>query len=210
MRPLLLILVAVVAGAQTLDRVAVSVDQTAITERELLEAIRLTAFLARQPADFSGRSRRAAADRLVDQALLEREMRLNRLPRATAADIAGELEAEAARSGSRKAFLDDLARYQLTEDLLVRYLAWQATVLRFIDFRFRPAVQIADADLEARYRAFARDFRRDQQREPPSFEEARPGLERLLIEERVNLALERFLGEARTEAVIRYRDQVFR
>lgn len=206
----LLLLLATLTAAQTLDRIAVSVDNAAITERQVLEEIRLTAFLSRQPPDLGPAARRAAAERLVDQTLLAREMNLSRLPRATAEEIAPELKLEAARSGSRESFLQELARYQLTEDLLARRLAWQVTVLRFIDFRFRPGVQISDSDLEARYRAFARDFRREQRREPPPFEQARADLEKLLTEERVNMALERWLGEARTDAAIRYREQVFR
>jgi hypothetical protein len=196
-------------AAQTLDRIAVSVDNSAITERQLLEEIRITAFLSRTTPDLSPAARRAAAARLIDQLLLAREIEVSRMPRAGAAEAAPELKLEAARSGSREAFFKDLERYQLTESLLAERLAWQITVLRFIDFRFRPAVQLTEADLEARYHDFAREFRRTRQHEPPSFEQARAGLEKLLTEERVNQALERWLGEARSQAVIRYREQVF-
>ncbi len=72
------------AGAQTalLDRLAASVNNKAITEDEVIEEIRVTAFLNRQEPDFSPDARRAATERLIDQYLVRQEIDIGGYPPA--------------------------------------------------------------------------------------------------------------------------------
>src|SRR5450432_3413792 len=59
-------LMVLAAAAGVVDRVAVVVGDTVITESEVLDELRLTEFLNSQPPDTRPEQRRAAAERLVD------------------------------------------------------------------------------------------------------------------------------------------------
>ncbi len=58
------------ARGETLDRIAVTVGRHVISEQDILQDIRLSAFIdSKQPA-FSAEQKRKAADRLIDQYLV--------------------------------------------------------------------------------------------------------------------------------------------
>ena len=60
--------------AELIDRVAVSVGNTVITESEILEQMRVRALLEGTPLKLDGESKRDAADRLIQQTLIRREI----------------------------------------------------------------------------------------------------------------------------------------
>ena len=78
MRVALTLLLACIAGAEIIDRVAVTVDKRVITESEIVRQIRITAFLNNEQPDFSASSKRVTADRLVEQVLIRRELESTR------------------------------------------------------------------------------------------------------------------------------------
>ncbi len=60
--------------AAVIDRVAIVIDKKVITESELLDDLRLTEFINGQPLDLGPLARREAAEHLVDQELVRRDM----------------------------------------------------------------------------------------------------------------------------------------
>src|ERR1700674_4079075 len=84
---LLLLLASFACRAEIIDRIAVVVGKAVITESEILREIRLTAFLNREPLDFSPVAKRKTAERLVEQRLIGNEISasLYALPSAAAA-----------------------------------------------------------------------------------------------------------------------------
>src|SRR4051795_2405586 len=64
----------VTAWPEIIDRIAVSVDRTVITESEVIRQIRITALLNGEQPDLSAANRRETAERLVEQALMRREI----------------------------------------------------------------------------------------------------------------------------------------
>jgi hypothetical protein len=87
-------------SAKVLDRIAIVVDNRVITETQLDEELHLTAFLNRQPVDTSADARRAAADRLVEQELIRREMRLSQYPPPSGDEVNELCDAQRQQSGS--------------------------------------------------------------------------------------------------------------
>jgi hypothetical protein len=130
------LMAAVPFGAVIVDRVAITVGNKVITESEIDLRIRLTAFENGEQPDFSLTARRQAAQRLIEQKLVEREMDVGRYPRV-APEVAKQLPAAAT-----------LKAYGLTTEDLTRDLAWQAELLTFLNLRFRPAVEVTDQDVE--------------------------------------------------------------
>jgi hypothetical protein len=138
--PIGLLLAALAARGEIVDRIAVAAGTQVITERELEREIRLTAFLNRETPDFGPAAKRAACERLIEQKLIRRELEMSRYPAAEPG------AAEPLWEGIRKSrgldtagFAVDLAKAGLAEADLRQHLRWQITLLRFIEVRFRPA-----------------------------------------------------------------------
>ncbi len=84
------------------DRIAITVGDKVIAQSEIDQRIRLSAFQNHEQADLSLASRRRAAQELIDQRLIDREMDLGRYPR---------LDAD-----HRKALLDDYEKTDYKSD----------------------------------------------------------------------------------------------
>ncbi len=119
----------------TLDRVAVTVDNYVITESEVLEEIRVTAFQNGAPLDLGPASRKQAAERLIDQQLIRNEMRLSGFRQPDVSKALAEFK-EKRFHGDDGAYRAALKRYGLIEDELKSHLEWQAAALQFTDYRF--------------------------------------------------------------------------
>lgn len=135
---LLLFLALLHISAAVVDRVAVVIGKTVITEGEVQDDLRLTEFIDDQALDLGATARRAAAEHLVDQELIRREMEIGGYSPAAAAE--GDqllLKFRQDRFHSLSDYRAALRKYGITEDQLKRRLVWQLTAIRFTDFRFK-------------------------------------------------------------------------
>ncbi|HET8549757.1 MAG TPA: hypothetical protein VFL57_17230, partial [Bryobacteraceae bacterium] len=178
---------------------------------EILRQIRLTAFLNREKPDYSPESRRRAADRLVEQALIRREMAAAPGAQGQKTEIAPEVLAILRnRYPTDAAYRRALAEYRLSDEDVKRHLEWQTRLLRFVDVRFRPGVQINETEIREYYEnVFVTEWRGRNKGAPPSFDDVRAQIENDMLSERANSALDRWLGQTRTQTRIRYRRVVF-
>lgn len=120
------------------DRVAVVIDKKVVTESEVLDDLRLTEFLNDQPLELGPKARREAAERLVDQELIRRELEIS----GYAPPSAGEADAllrkfRQGRFHSVTEYHAALRKYGIAEEQLKAHLLWQLTAIRFTDQRFR-------------------------------------------------------------------------
>lgn len=199
-------------AAELIDRVAVSVGSTVITESELLEHLRIRALLEGIPLRLDSETKRDAADRLIQQALIRREIENTRYV-TPEAFLAQPLLA----SFKLSRFHDNAGEYQaalkmaqVTESEVQASFLWQLTVLRFIEFRFRPGIQIAAEEIRDYYeRKFLPDWRSRSKELPPSAEDAASAVEEILLQERIDNQLDRWISLTRTQVSIRYREEVF-
>jgi len=204
-------LAAPLGAAEILDRIAVTIDNQVIAESDLIRDIRLSAFLNQSQPDFSGRAKRATAERLVDRALMRREIELSRYP------LPGEKDAAAALENWRRERFPDPAVYRqalaqagIADSALAAYMLEQLTALRFIDYRFRPTVQVGDAEIQQYYeKRFLPQWRPAGAAPAPPLEQVAPKIEQILVEEKVDRMLEAWLKDARSRARIVYRPAVF-
>lgn len=208
-RVMLALIVAFSGRADVIDRVAVAVGNSAITESEILRQIRITALLNGEKPDFSAGNKRDTADRLVEQALIRRDIAISRYTPAGATRSKELYEQFESRFRSGEARIQTLAEYGVTVEDLKNAFDWQATLLDFIDVRFRPGVQIPESEVKSYYETELK-----QKITPgstaPTLEEAREQIEQILTQRLVDNALDRWLGQARTQTRIRYKEEVFR
>jgi hypothetical protein len=148
------------AAAVLVDRIAIAAGNRVITDSEIDLRIRLTAFQNAEKPAFTLAARKKAAQLLIDQKLVEREMDVGHYPRLSA-EARKQLLANFAKDYFKNdpaAMHRTLLEYGLTEDDLEADLARESDVLTFLSLRFRPAVsetnaklanQRADADMDA-------------------------------------------------------------
>jgi len=196
-------------GAETLDRIAVTIGKQVIAESQVMEEIRVTAFIEGEKPDFSGPSKRKTAERLVERALIERELALTRYALPEVTDIGTLLVQVKARFPSEEAFKDALIEAGVAADKVERHLQLQVQLLRFLDYRFRPGVRITEEEIAELYEKTSAEWKAKRKDPPPTLEASRADLVALLTRERADRALDRWLGEARTREQIVYRDGVF-
>jgi hypothetical protein len=152
---ILALLCSTTAFGVLVDRIAVAVGDKIITDSEIEQRIRLTAFENHQQPDFGLAARQMAVAKLVDERLIEKEMDVGRYPRIDAAHkqelLAGFLETD--YKGDSAELDKALAAARLKKQELEDDLGRQSDLLTFLNLRFRPAVQVTDEDVQKYYEA---------------------------------------------------------
>lgn len=193
--PLLAMLV-IPALATIVDRIAITLGSQVITDSEIDQRLRLTAFENGAQPDFSQASRKQAAQRLIDEKLVEHEMTVGHYP-GMADDRKSALLATYEKDGGAAKLNAELAKRRLTRDDLMNDLARQQNLLTFLNLRFRPAVQVSEQEIQRYYREhFA------QSNVP--LNEVRSTIEQKLTNERADAELDQWLKRQRERTGIEY------
>lgn len=203
-----LILLAAPLAAEIVDRVAVTVGLQAITEGAIRRHLQFGAWLDEKAPDLSPESRRKAADRLVEQFLLRREVGLSLFPMTAAAEVEERLEQiRKDRRMDDKAFRASIESSGLSMEDLTEEIRWQITLLNFLDFRFRPSIQITEEDIQKYYENEFAKLLREQTPDAklPPLDEVRTAITSLLQNREVDRTLDSWLALAKTQVRIRYR-----
>ena len=207
----LLGLIVLPVSATIIDRIAVSVGNRVITASDIDREIRVAAFLNGVKPDFSPASRRAAAGRMVEQTLVRLEVENSRYPAPADADVQAALD-----DFKKQHYPDDasykkaVADYGLSEKDVFNQIAWQRTLLSYIDIRFRPSVQVTDQEINDYFQKVVQ----------PAAEAAHPGqpvtldayhdqIEQALAGKKVDDELNRWLAQAKQRIAIVYREEAF-
>ena len=199
------------AAAITIDRLAVTVGNRAITSSDIEREIRVTAFLNGQAPDLTAAGKRAAAERMVEQTLVRRELETSRYPTPQPAEI------EPTLAIFRRHYYPDNADYRRAlaqcgiGDQDVRdALLWQRTLLEFVDVRFRPAVQVTAEEIQQYFdTVLGPKLRAAKPAEPPDPDDYREQIEDTLAGQREDKEMDRWLREARLLAPIIYHEEAF-
>jgi hypothetical protein len=196
------------ARAETLDRIAVTVGRHVISEQDLVQDIRVSAFIDGKQPGFSSEQKRKAADRLIDQYLVLQDAASTRTPMPSAADVAAILEPIKARYASDQEYRSALTQAGITDAELADHLLAGFRMLRYTDLRFRPEVEISDDALHAYYDKLTASAGNTSAR--PTFEASRNDIEKLLTEQQTMQVLDRWLSMVRGETAIVYHEAAFK
>jgi hypothetical protein len=190
--------------AVIIDRIALIVENSIIKDSDISRDLRVTSFLNATPLDLSGQARKTAADRLIDQIFIRKEIRIGDYPVASPQQADQELDQLVKdRFKSEGALQDSLKRYGITAPDLRSHFLWQLTVLRFIDARFKPAVLVTDHEIEAYYTEHKAAFIKEHPSKS-SLDDVRGEIEDLLAGQRVNKLFFAWLDERRKDTSIKY------
>jgi hypothetical protein len=172
-----LVLAAATPAPAVVERILVVIDgrPVLLSEVALFEKVR-------------GQAEQPALEGLIDEQLMYREAA--RLPQAalTAAEEQRAYESLLARTPAARP--DE-------QELLRRLARRQASILKYVDFRFRPQVRVSEDAVREAYEAEGRS-------DGTSFEEAAPALRARLSDADLSRRIEDWVKELRQGAEIRY------
>jgi hypothetical protein len=183
--------------AETIDRIAVSVANRVITTSDIDRQIRVAAFLSGVKPDFSAATKKTMADHLVEYTLVRLEIETSHYPVHAASEIEPALaEFKQQYYKSDAEYHAALAQYGITEEDLRNELLRERTLNGFLEVRFKPAVQVTDADIQA---YFEKNFAAGS-----SMEENRDRIEQALTDQRIDQEVNAWLERTRSRNEIVY------
>jgi hypothetical protein len=198
-------------NAIVLDRVAIAVGRRAIKSSDIDRDLRVTAFLNNAPLDTSNAAKKRAAERLIDQQIIREEIATGQYARANEGEAAGMLDQIRTTRfrGSDAQLRAALARYGITQSQLQDQLLWQLTVLRFIDARFRPSVQVSDDDVRKYYDTHLAELKRQYPRDN-SFETLEPKVRETMEASQTDKQFEEWIAANRKSTRIEYHQEALK
>ncbi|MGD0569626.1 MAG: SurA N-terminal domain-containing protein [Candidatus Sulfotelmatobacter sp.] len=195
------------ATAEVIDRIVATVNGRIILQSDWDEALCYEALLTnRTLVQLTDDDRRAVLDRLIDQELLREQMKSADFPHATDAEVAARV-AEARKlypqATSSGAWQSLLAQFHLTENDLLAHVRQEIDVMRLVDARLRPAVQIDSKSIEAYYRDQFVPKLKEAGASAVPLAEVSAKIRELLTEQKVSELLVSWLQTLRSESQVR-------
>lgn len=188
---------------EVVDRIVAIVNGRVILQSDWDEALCYEALVSNHSLDrFTEDDRHAVLDRLIDQELLREQMKSADFRHATDAEVNARI-AEA-RKQYPQAATDEgwralLSNYHIGEKDLFSRVRQQIDVMRLVDARLRPAVQIDSKSIEAYYRdQFVPKLKEAGAEEVP-LAEVSAKIRELLTEQKVSEMLVSWLQTLRSE-----------
>lgn len=203
----LLFAVTLLPSAETIDRIVATVNGRPLMESELAESMLVEQFLGGKPPDLVPvGEQRAALGRLVDQTLLQEQMDAVNFEMPLAEEVnkrMQELRQQIAPNFSGDAWRRSLSSYGLTEADLAAHVASELRTLHFVDARFRPAVRVDRAAVEAYYREQLVPKMKRAGADPLPLKQVEARIVEVLIQQQMDDLLESWLKTLRTQSEIR-------
>ena len=194
------------ASAEVIDRIIATVNGHIILQSDWDEALCYEALLTNRNLDqFTDDDRRAVLDRLIDQELLREQMKSADFPHATDAEVAtrvADARKQYPQAASNETWQALLAQYHLAEKDLFAHIQQQIDVMRLVDARLRPAVEIDSKSIEAYYRdQFVPKLKQSGASEVP-LADVSAKIRELLTQEKVSELLVSWLQTLRSEGQV--------
>ena len=194
------------ASAEVIDRIIATVNGHIILQSDWDEALCYEALLTNRNLDqFTDDDRRAVLDRLIDQELLREQMKSADFPHATNAEVAtrvADARKQYPQAASNETWQALLAQYHLAEKDLFAHIQQQIDVMRLVDARLRPAVEIDSKSIEAYYRdQFVPKLKQSGASEVP-LADVSAKIRELLTQEKVSELLVSWLQTLRSEGQV--------
>jgi peptidyl-prolyl cis-trans isomerase SurA len=194
------------AAAQVVDRIVAIVNGNIILQSDWDETLSFQALLTNRAVNsFTEDEQRAVLDRLIDQELLREQMKSADAPHATDAEVAARVT-EARKlypqASTETGWQSILAGYRITNKDLAAHVRQEIELMRLVDARLRPAVQIDSKSIESYYRnQFVPQLKQAGSREVP-LSDVSARIREVLTEKKVNELLVSWLQTLRSEGQV--------
>jgi hypothetical protein len=179
-------------GTQTVDGVAARIEDDIITDSEVRE---LAAF--QQLVDGRSKPRGELIRELADQWIVRGEADTAQYPQPSAEDVERAYAQLEGQFASPEEFKRRCAAAGLSEAAVRRMLAGQLYLSRFLDYRFRPAAQVDQEQLQKYYDGeFAPQLKARGQAVPP-LEDVEDTIREVLVQRQINERAQQWLDGTR-------------
>jgi peptidyl-prolyl cis-trans isomerase SurA len=192
-----------VAG-QVIDRVVANVNGHVVLQSDWEQEVAFEAFAdAREPDSFTTEERHAALDRLIDQELLREQVRPSQpVPADQLAARVGEVRKLHPDCATDELWHAKLQRYGLSHSALEKHLGDQIQIMKLVEDRLRPSIQIDQRAVESYYQdQLLPEMKRAGSRTTP-LTEVFGRIKDLLAEKKMNELLSGWLANLRSESHI--------
>lgn len=192
------------ACGDIVDRVVANVNGHVILQSDWEEAISMEALVsARQPDSFTRDERKQALDRLIDRELLREQVRPSD---ETQADQIGSKLSEIRKLypliTTDQEWKELLDRYGLTQATIERRLGEDLHLMRLVEARLRPAIQIDTKAVESYYQEQLLPQLKKAGSREVGLAEVFGHIRELLAEQRLNQLIDGWLVSLRSESRI--------
>jgi len=135
------------APPQVVDRIVAHIEDDIITQSEVRE---LAAY--QELVDGHAESDDRVLNELVEQWVVNNEATAAQFPPAAESEVSREVARIQGRFPSAQAYNERLAELGLTPEAVKRIVAREIYLARYLDYKFRPAVQVTDDDIMKYYK----------------------------------------------------------
>jgi hypothetical protein len=185
------------ANARLIDGVAARIGDDIITESEVRE---LAAF--QRLVDGRAKPRSELIQELADQWIAGGEARVANYPQPAEGDVNHLFEQLLAKFPSPEEFKRRAAAVDLTEADIRRIVAKQLYLSRFLDYRFRPAAQVDQKQIEAYYNKELVPQLESEGQPIPPLEDVQDMIQEVLVQRVISVRSTAWLNETRARLKI--------
>jgi len=205
-------LLTLAAHGEIIDRIAISVGTRVVTQSDLDRAIRVAAFQDGVKVDFSPARKKAVAQALTEQKLVQIELESSRYPLPDPAEITPAIE-----QFKKEHFKDDaayraaLAEYGINEQDFRDMLLWQRTLLLFVQVRFETGAPITEPEIQEYFEKNVKlKAEAAHPGQPVLLEDFRGQIEQAISGQRADQQVDAWLKEVRKRTHIVVHEEVLR
>jgi hypothetical protein len=185
------------AEQQVVDRIVARVEDDILTLSEVRELGRFQQLVEGRTED-----EQKLLGRLIDQWVLTREAAAARFSQPAEADVNAALAALEKQFGTAEAYRARLRELGLSVEAVRRLVASQLYLSRYLDYRFRPAAQVSQEDVESYYREQLVPQLAARGQPAPALESVSEQIRELLTQREISARAAQWLEEARARVRI--------
>jgi hypothetical protein len=181
------------ADAKVIDGIAARIEDDIITESEVQE---LTTF--QKLVDGKSKTRTEVIQELEEQWILRGEANTAKFAQPSKADVDRAYDEFVKQFPSAEEFQKRVSEAGLSEASIRRILQQQLYLSRFIDYRFRPAAQVDDRQIEIYYNTEFAPQLKARGQAVPALEDVEDTIREVLVQRDINDRANKWLDETRT------------
>ena len=182
---------------ETVDRIVARIEGDIIL---LSEARELAAY--QQLIDGHAQADDQLVGALIEQWVVRNEAEQAQFSLPSAADVDAEMNRIQSRFAGAQAFRQRLAAVGLTEQSLRHIVEQQIYLERYLDYKFRPAIQIEDTAISQYYQEELTPPLRAQGQTPPSLDDVREQIREVLVQRGINERADTWFEETKSRLQI--------
>lgn len=194
-----MLLAAAAAGQQVVDRIVARIEGDILTLSEVRE---LRGF--QELVDGKAVSEAEALDQLIAQWIVATEAQAARFPRPAETHVTAETARLAGKFASPEAYRARLAELGLSEAAVKRLIERGLHLAWYLDYKFRPAVQVPQEEVERYYRESLAPQLAARGETVPPLEQVEERIRKLLEEREISERAARWLDDTKKRLRIEY------